>query len=237
MRPLFLEFPDDPACYTDESLSFLFGPAVLVANVVEKGAKTRTLYLPAGTKWYDMNDNLREYEGGSAIEVPVDLGSIPMFLRGAAIYMTSEDVKHILSDTMRRLDLLISADADSSFVFYDDDGHTTDFEKGVYERTAITVKSGERKVISFRREGCYPGTVEKLTLRVLSKDKGAYWVTVDGERIPRYIVRDNWEEAEYGWYYHLSDRTVWIKCPKPKKNTFDIVVSTERFDLIGMAEE
>ena len=37
---------------------------LLVANVVEKGAKTRKIYLPAGTTWYDMNDNLRAYAGG-----------------------------------------------------------------------------------------------------------------------------------------------------------------------------
>ena len=58
-RPLFLEFPDDPKCYTDKNLTFMFGKSILVANVVEKGATTRTIYLPAGCKWYDMSDNLR----------------------------------------------------------------------------------------------------------------------------------------------------------------------------------
>lgn len=237
MRPLFLEFPEDVNCYSDKNLSFMFGPAVLVANVVEKGAKSRTVYLPAGCKWYDMNDNFKEYAGGQTIEVPVTLGSIPMFLRDSAIFITSEDVKHILSDTMKQLDLTIGAEGDSSFVFYDDDGHTQDYKKGVYARTTISVKAGDRKVISFHKEGSYPGTVEKLTLKVISKEKGAFWVTVDGKPITRYIVRDNWEEANEGWYYNLSDRTIWVKCDKPEKDDFEIVVSTEKFDLIGMVEE
>lgn len=237
MRPLFLEFPEDVNCYSDKNLTFMFGPAVLVANVVEKGAKSRTVYLPAGCKWYDMNDNFKEYAGGQTIEVPVTLGSIPMFLRGSAIFITSEDVKHILSDTMKQLDLTIGAEGDSSFVFYDDDGHTQDYIKGVYARTTISVKAGDRKVISFHKEGSYPGTVKKLTLKVISKEKGAFWVTVDGKPITRYIVRDNWEEANEGWYYNLSDRTIWVKCDKPEKDDFEIVVSTEKFDLIGMVEE
>ena len=237
MRPLFLEFPEDVNCYNDKNLTFMFGPAVLVANVVEKGATSRTVYLPAGCKWYDMNDNFKEYAGGQTIEVPVTLGSIPMFLRGSAIFITSEDVKHILSDTMKQLDLTIGAEGDSSFVFYDDDGHTQDFKKGVYAKTTISVKAGDRKVISFHKEGSYPGTVEKLTLKVISKEKGAFWVTVDGKPITRYIVRDNWEEADEGWYYNLSDRTIWVKCDKPEKDDFEIVVSTEKFDLIGMVEE
>ncbi len=237
MRPLFLEFPRDPACYTDRNLSFMFGPSLLVANVVEKGAVSRTVYLPAGTKWYDMNDQLREYAGGQTIEVPVGPGTIPMFLRGGAVLITTEDVKRILFDTMRRLDLLVSADTDSSFVFYDDDGHTEDYRRGVYAKTTISVRSGERKVISFHTEGSFESTVERLTLRVLSKQKGAFWVTADGRQLPRFLVRDNWEEAEEGWYYHLSDRTIWVKCAKPRKSDFEIVVSTEKFDLIGMVEE
>lgn len=234
MRPLFLEFPEDEACYTDENLTFMFGPSVLVANVVEKGARTRRIYLPKGTVWYDMNDKFRAYEGGQTIELPVTLSSIPMFLRGTAVYMTTEDVHQASTDIMRQLDFVIGAEKDSSFVFYDDDGHTKDFEKGIYSRTEIQVKSGDRKVISFHKEGEYQDTVERLTLRVVSKEKGACWVSVDGEQIPRFLVKENWDQAESGWYYNMTDRTVMIKCPKPHKDDFDIVLSCEKFDLIGM---
>ncbi|MDO4345167.1 MAG: glycoside hydrolase family 31 protein [Eubacteriales bacterium] len=236
-RPLFLEFPEDKACYSDQNLTFMFGKSVLVASVVEKGAKTRRIYLPAGCKWYDMNDSLREYEGGQTIEIPVDLGSMPMFLRGSAVYVTSEDVKHILRDTTRQLDFLISAETDTDFVLYDDDGHTEDYKEGVYARTDIRVAAGDRTTVSFSRKGSYEPTVERLTMRLVSKKKGAFWASVDGRKIPRFIVREGWEEAEEGWYYNLSDRTVWVKCAMPKKRAFDIVVSTEKFDLIGMAED
>ena len=237
MRPLFLEFPNDKACYTDENMTFMFGPAVLVANVVEKGAKTRKVYLPAGCKWYDMNDFMHEYEGGQTIEIPVGLDSIPMFLRGNSIFLTSEDIKHILSDEMHQLDLTIGADADSQIVFYDDDGHTEEYKLGKCAKTTISVKAGDRKVISFHKEGDYESTIEKLSFKVVSKEKGAFWVTADGKKLTRYIVRDNYDEADEGWYYNLSDRTIWVKCAKPKKDDFDIIVSTEKFDLIGMEGE
>ena len=184
-----------------------------------------------------MNDNMKAYKGGQTIEVPVTLGTIPMFLRGSGIFLTSEDVKYILADTMRQLDLTIAAEGDSSFVFYDDDGHTENYKHGEFAKTTVSVKAGERKIISFHTEGDYVDTVEKLTLRVVSKEKGAYWVTVDGRQIPRYIVRDNWEEADEGWYYELADRTILVKCAKPQAKDFEIVVSTEKFDLIGMNED
>lgn len=236
MRPLFLEFPDDPACYSDQNLTFMFGPAVLVANVVEKGAKTRKIYLPAGTTWYDMNDNLRPYAGGQTIEVPVDLGSIPMFLRGSGIFVTSEDVKHIESDTLRHLDLLIAAETDTSFVLYDDDGHTEQYKQGNFSRTAITVTAGDRTTIAFRKTGSYADTVDSLTLRLVSKAKGAYWVTVDGKPVQRTIVREAFDAADCAWYYNMSDRTIWVKYPKPAKDDYEVVISTEKFDLVGMVK-
>lgn len=237
MRPLFLEFPDDPACYADENLTFMYGKSLLVANVVEKGAKTRTIYLPSGSSWYDLNDNLKEYKGGQTIELPVTLGSIPMFLRDTAVFVTSEDVKHILKDQVKQLDFLISAKNDTEFVLYDDDGHSEDYKKGVYAKTRIQVLSGERTDIRFTTEGTYEPSASQYTIRLVSKKKGAYWASVDGTRLPRFIVKDRWDEAESGWYYNLSDRTIWVKFPKPDKKDFTVTISAETFDLIGMVEE
>ena len=62
----------------------MFGDALLVANVVEKGAKTRKVYLPDGEVFYDFYTRAR-YEGGQTIEFPVDLSSIPLFVRSGAI--------------------------------------------------------------------------------------------------------------------------------------------------------
>ena len=112
-----------------------------------------------------------------------------------------------------------------------------EYKNGVFAKTTISVKAGDQTKIAFHREGSYEDTVERITLKLVSKKKGAFWATVDGKPVTRYIVRDAWEEAESGWYYNLSDRTIWLKTPKPKKNDFDIVISTEKFDLIGMAED
>ena len=237
MRPLFLEFPEDKRCYTDESLSFMYGSSILVANVLEKGAVKRKLYLPKCAVWYDMNDNLKAYEGGQEIEIPVDASSIPMFLRGNGIFTTTEDVRHILRDTMKHLDILVGGESDAAFTLYDDDGHTEDFQKGIFAKTEIKVKAGDRTKISFKKEGEYPSTLETMMIKLVSKEKGAYWATLDGEKIPRFIIRDAFDEAESGWYYNMSDRTIWVKFPVPKKDNFEVVISKEKFDLIGMNED
>ena len=234
MRPLFLEFPEDRNTYSDKNLTFMFGPAVLVANVLEPGEEMRQIYLPAGSKWYDLEDDLREYEGGQTIWLPVDESSIPMFLRDSAVYITSEDIHRIVFDEIRTLDILISAAHDVSFTYYDDDGHTKNFENGIRAETKIDVFSGERVEIRFDKTGSWQETWDHANLRVINKQKGAYWVEVDGRRIKGFLTMEDYDEAEEGWYYNLTERTVMVKFRKPEKDRFSVVVSFEQFDLIGM---
>ena len=52
MRPLFVDFSGDQAAWGIDD-EFMFGPDILVAPVLEAGATSRAVYLPAGTKWTD----------------------------------------------------------------------------------------------------------------------------------------------------------------------------------------
>jgi len=74
MRGLFLDFGSDPqvANIGDE---YMFGPALLVAPVTEQGATSRSVYLPAGTDWYNFWTNERLH-GGQRITVAAPIDTI-----------------------------------------------------------------------------------------------------------------------------------------------------------------
>lgn len=82
MRPLLLEFPDDEAVWGIAD-SYLFGPDLLVAPVLEAGATSRAVYLPTGARWTDAWSGV-EYAGGQTVTVPAPLERIPLFLRDGA---------------------------------------------------------------------------------------------------------------------------------------------------------
>ena len=76
VRPLFFYY-DEKRAY-DETHEYLLGRDLLVAPVIEQGAKTREVYLPDDC-WIHAETG-REYRGGVyTVEAP--LGSIPVFLR------------------------------------------------------------------------------------------------------------------------------------------------------------
>lgn len=84
MRPLFFDFPEDKSCWDVED-SYMFGPDLLVSPVMEAGASTREIYLPAGSRWMDAyTKNI--YGGGQRITVCAPLDVIPVMIREGKEY-------------------------------------------------------------------------------------------------------------------------------------------------------
>ena len=80
MRTLFYEFPEDTHAWEIED-EYMYGDKVLVAPILEAGAKERRVYLPGdGTLWKE-SETEKEYSGGQWICVPVTLESMPVFIK------------------------------------------------------------------------------------------------------------------------------------------------------------
>ena len=82
MRPMFWHAPDDPAC-RDLADQYFFGRDLLVAPVLEPGATSRRVVLPAGDRWTDARTG-EAFDGGRAVDAPAPLSSIPVFVRAGA---------------------------------------------------------------------------------------------------------------------------------------------------------
>jgi alpha-glucosidase/alpha-D-xyloside xylohydrolase len=127
MRALWLHHPDDPAAVArgDE---YLWGRDLLVAPVTEKGASSRRLYLPRGT-WYDFWTEER-LEGGREVDRPVDLETIPIYVRAGAI-LPLGPVKQFTGEVVDGpLTLQVYPGADGSFLLYEDDGVSFGYRAG-----------------------------------------------------------------------------------------------------------
>ena len=235
-QPTFSVFQNDPTTY-DEGVDFMFGDSLLVANVVEKGQTVRPVYLPVteneNERFYDFYTR-EEYAPGQTIEVPVDIASIPLFVRsGAILPMSGNKLHNLMTEKTTALDILMAPDVDSEFTLYEDDGHTNDYRKGAYLKTKIAVKAGVKTVVTFTNEGSYETAVESMYLDMIHREKSPFYVQVDGKELPHFLHRRKFEEAESGWYYSQRLKSVQIKYPNPKKD-HEVLVSFEQFDLIGM---
>lgn len=236
MQPMFMVFQNDSNTY-NEGVDFMWGDSLLVANVVEKGAEIREVYLPdtgdKNIRFYDYYTR-NEYEGGKTINVPVDISSIPMFIKsGAIIPMAANELNNLMNDKVDSLHIIMAPDIDSSFTIYDDDGKTNDYKNGSYLKTDIRVKAGAKTYIDFEYEGSYENTVETMELDVIHREKAPFYVQLDGKEVPHFLHRRKYEESDIGWYYSQTKKSVQVKYPNPKKN-HQVLISFEVFDMIGM---
>ena len=127
IRALWLHFADDPKAVAcgDE---YLWGKNLLVAPVIEKGATSRPLYLPRGD-WHDFWTGAR-IEGSREITRPVDLETMPLFVRAGSI-LPLGPVKQFTSEKITGpLSVFIYPGADASFLLYEDDGFTFNYRSG-----------------------------------------------------------------------------------------------------------
>ncbi len=232
MEPMCSAFQNDPRCY-DEGVDFMIGDSLLVANVVEKGAAARKVYLPEGEVFYDFYTRER-YEGGQTIEIPVTLESIPLFLRaGGILPMALNQLNNLTTGKITGIHLICAPDCNNSFTLYDDDGITMDYLKGSYLKTSITMTAGEQTILDFKNHGSYQTGTEDMYLDIIHREKAPYRVFLDGRELPHFLCRKKFQAAECGWYYSQTLKSVQIKYQNPKKD-HKIIISFEQFDMIGM---
>ena len=79
MRPLFYDFPEDKACWENET-QYMFGPEILVAPVMEKGQEEREVYLPAGAEWKNVWTG-ECFKGGQTVTAAAPIEQIPLFTK------------------------------------------------------------------------------------------------------------------------------------------------------------
>ena len=170
-RPLFFEEPNNPEIAGIDD-TYLWGPNLLVAPILEKGQKSRKIYLPKGN-WYDFFTD-EKFEGNRWIEKPVTLENIPVFARGGSFIPMIEPIQNTEKYSSENLILHYYFDEtvkQSGFTMYEDDGKTKDaYEKGLFELLGFKVNSlDDLLIFSFIREKhtAYSGMPKTRTIELV----------------------------------------------------------------------
>ncbi len=143
IRALWLHYPGDPAAAARGD-QYLWGRDILVAPVTEKTATKRNVYLPRGA-WFDFWTEQRA-EGGREIERPVDLATMPLYVRAGSIQPRSPLKQYTGEVVDGPLTLVVYPGSDGAFTLYEDDGKTFDYRNGASTRIAMTWRDSERRL-------------------------------------------------------------------------------------------
>jgi alpha-glucosidase len=141
MRAMWLHYPDDPEAVARGD-QYLWGRDVLVAPVVEKGATSRRVYLPRGA-WFDFWTEAR-VEGAREIDRPVDLQTIPLYVRAGAV-VPLDPVRQYADERVEGpLTLVVYPGADGTSALYEDDGISFEHKRGSFMRVQMAWQDATR---------------------------------------------------------------------------------------------
>lgn len=164
VRPLLLEWPDNPQTYeTDDE--YLFGPALLVAPIYRPNVRGRYVYLPEG-KWMDFFDGTIWNGGHAYIEAPLD--KIPLFIRENSLIPTTEVNQYLPNAVWKTIKIKGFVTSAASFELYEDDGTTKKYLDGKFSLKKVEIwKSGDKYLARiYPQEGNLELPARKLVLEI-----------------------------------------------------------------------
>jgi alpha-D-xyloside xylohydrolase len=169
MRPLVMDFSQDDAALNVPD-QFMFGSALMVAPVTRPKATVRTVYLPAGTDWFDFWSGKR-LKGGSTVSVQAPLASLPLFVRAGSLLPMGPVVQHAEEQPNAPIELRIYRGADGRLTFYDDAGDGLSYEHGDRAVIEFEWKDAQHTLAFSARAGRFPGMKHTRTFNVVCVDE------------------------------------------------------------------
>jgi alpha-glucosidase/alpha-D-xyloside xylohydrolase len=143
MRALWLHYPGDKQA-RGQSQEYLWGRSLLIAPVYEKGAKSRAVYLPAGT-WYDWWDNSK-HNGGTTVTRKVDLATMPIYVRAGSIIPFDPVRQYLAQPVTGPTTLKVYGGANGEFTLYEDDGISQNYLQNKGTWTKLSWDEGAKKL-------------------------------------------------------------------------------------------
>jgi len=146
----------------------LLGPSLLVAAVVEPGARARRVYLPAGDAWYDFWTG-DCYEGGQEIVLPAPWDRPPLLARAGSAIPLNLAEQHFARPAQQRGFAIFPHPGQGSFssAFHEDDGESMDYRDGLYGEWKIAVESDLASVtVAVKAAGRNAPTERDVILRL-----------------------------------------------------------------------
>jgi alpha-glucosidase len=164
---------------------YMFGDNMLVAPV-SCNQDFAKVYLPDGG-WYRLGSD-EYYQGKQEVTVEAPLNNLPVFARASGFLPMQSVIQSTSEKPCDTLFLnLFSGDNPGTFIYYEDDGLTYNFEHNDFYKRDFRFDPANKQVILGNTEGSYKSVFSKVKL-IFHGFHGITSVTADGSAIPLLTI-------------------------------------------------
>ncbi|HLP04064.1 MAG TPA: TIM-barrel domain-containing protein, partial [Paludibacter sp.] len=164
MRSLVMSYTGDKNTH-GVSDQFLFGPSLMVCPVYKYQARSREVYFPAGSKWYDFYTE-KTVDGGQKATVDAPIEQIPLFVPAGSILPIGPVQQYASEKKAADIEIRVYAGKNGKFSLYEDEGENYNYEKGNYSTIAFEYNDADKKLTIGQRQGEFAGMLYNRVFRV-----------------------------------------------------------------------
>ena len=164
VRSLAIENTFEPQVFNSEYQNqFCFGKSIMVVPV-SSTADFVKVYFPGNEKWYDLYSDKTE-NGYTEKIIQLSIQKLPVYIKGGSIIPMQSLVQTTLAKPSDTLYLhMYKGDKPNTFVYYEDDGKSFDYEKGIYYRRSIDFNPEQKEIKLEKVEGEYATNFKNILL-------------------------------------------------------------------------
>lgn len=215
VRPMFYEFPNDPA-QANQTGQWMFGEYMLVSPAMTS-QQEQVVTLPNGV-WIDAASQQKFIGPGQ-----VHSGSV--YIREGAIIPRQPAQNYAGEFPLKQLNVdVYPSDKLTSFEYYDDDGHTYAYENGAHFKQIFSTQRDGNTVIfeTDPPEGSYSSTLTSYVVQLNDVADGV--PLVNGKAIPKadYEFALNPMDAGYTFMPGANGSAMWVKIPAGKSIRIEV---------------
>jgi len=169
MRPLVMDFSNDKNV---ENISdqFMFGPSFMVCPVYTYQARSRDVYFPEGSNWYDVYSG-KLVQGGQRSKIDAPYERIPLFIREGAIVPVGPEIQYTDEKAAETIVLYVYRGQDGYFTLYEDEGVNYNYEEGAYSTIPFSYNNTDGTLTIGERKGQFDGMLKERTFIIVPVDK------------------------------------------------------------------
>lgn len=165
MRALVMDFGKDTKVNSIGD-QFMFGPALMVCPVYTYEARSREVYFPETSGWYDFYTG-KHMAGGQRLTVDAPYERVPLYVREGAILPYGPALQYSNEKPAKEITLYVYTGQNGSFTLYEDEGENYNYEKGQYAMIPFAYDEAEHTLTIGERKGSFPGMLENRTFRIV----------------------------------------------------------------------
>jgi len=195
LRPTFFDFPEDPATLAEND-ELMLGPLLLAAPVVEKGARQRAVYLPAGpVGWCDVYAETWHAAGEMAL-LAAPLERLPLLVPEGAIFPLTNEARDFsrLHDEPSRCVRIFPGrgSGESSFTLYEDDGLSLRHREGDLAELDFCLDWDDDAVrLSLAKRGGYALPYDTVTVALPAAERR--WLALESAAGAPRLLAGQWQ--------------------------------------------